>query len=253
MAGRVVIETVFTSFPQFGAAFTVLVLAYAVYVLFGFGSGLIAVALMASFMPEIKDVVVMLLLLGLPVELFVVSKSWRQVNWKGVAVICIGVVCGVPLGGRILQHGEPTVVLTFLGLFLVLAGLGFLFIKAKSGFSWPVWSGPPVGLLAGLLGGLFGTGGPPLIFYYRLAGVEKAVFRGSLMGIFLVTGLIRLPDYALEGLITQPRLLGALALAPAALLGAFIGNKVHFELSEQRFKQIVSVGLCAIGLLLLIG
>jgi len=249
----VCIETVFTSFPQFGAAFAVLVLAYAVYVLFGFGSGLIAVALMASFMPQISDVVVMLLLLGLPIEIAIVARSWHLVNWRSVAVLCVGVVCGVPIGTRILRYGEPTVVLTFLGCFLVVAGLGFLFIKAKSGFRWPAWSGPPVGLVAGVLAGLFGTGGPPLIFYYRLAGVEKAVFRGSLMGIFLVTALVRFPDYAVEGLITTPRLLGALALAPAAGLGAFIGNKVHFELSEERFKQIVSVGLCAIGILLLVG
>jgi uncharacterized membrane protein YfcA len=72
------------------------------------------------------------------------------------------------------------------------------------------------------------------------------------MAIFLVTGLVRLPAYALSGLITAPRLLSAAVLLPAALLGGFIGHRVHVEVSEQKFKRLISVALCLIGLVLLL-
>ena len=54
---------------QFAVTCAVLVVAQMVYVLFGFGSGLIAVGSLALVFPEIKDVVVLLLLVNLPAEL----------------------------------------------------------------------------------------------------------------------------------------------------------------------------------------
>ena len=62
----------------------------------------------------------------------------------------------------------------------------------------------PVGLSSGLLTGLFGTGGPPLVLYYQLSGADKAAFRGNLMAIFLLMTLVRVPSYAGMGLITAP-------------------------------------------------
>ena len=238
--------------PQFILACLVLVLAQSVYVLFGFGSGLIAVGLMALFMPVVTDIVVMLLLLGLPVELFVVARSRKHINWRGVLPLAAGMIAGVFLGTWILKSGEPRFVLTVLGVFLLVTGAAFLVIDPNRRVRWPGWSGPPVGLLGGTLAGLFGTGGPPLIFYYRLSGVEKAVFRGNLMTIFLIAALVRFPSYLQAGFLTPERILGAAALLPAAGLGVFIGNRAHIELSELRFKQLVSGGLVVIGLLLLV-
>ena len=68
----------------------------------------------------------------------------------------------------------------------------------------------------------------------------------------LVTTVVRLPAYALSGLITTPRLVSAVVLLPAALLGGWVGHRVHIEVSEQRFRSLISVALCLIGLLLLL-
>jgi uncharacterized membrane protein YfcA len=53
------------------------------------------------------------------------------------------------------------------------------------------------------------------------------------------------------GLITVPRLWSALAVLPAALLGGWLGHRVHVRVSEGSFRSLVSVALCAIGVLLL--
>jgi uncharacterized membrane protein YfcA len=111
---------------------------------------------------------------------------------------------------------------------------------------------PLVGLASGVLAGLFGTGGPPVILYYQLRGVDKAVFRGSLMAVFLLMTVVRVPSYAALGLITEPRMWSALAVFPAVLVGAWIGNRVHLRLEENTFRRLVSAALVAIGALLLI-
>ena len=243
--------TVFSSWPEFLGICLVLVVAEIVYVSFGFGAGLIAVGLSAAIHPEIKDIAVILLLINIPIEILVVRNAWSKIPWSGVLMICLGVLAGVPLGTWILSIGKPTIVLSILGGVLILAGLAFLCIPLHAKVRWAAWSAPPTGLVSGFLGGLFGTGGPPVIIYYRLSGVEKAVFRGSLMAVFLIIALVRVPSYIVGGLITEPRLWSALAVVPAVILGAFLGSRIHIKLGEEKFRRIVSVVLVLIGVLLL--
>lgn len=243
---------VFASWAQFAIASAVLVVAQVVYVAFGFGSGLIAVGILALLLPDLQDVVVILLLVNLPAEVLVVARSWRQVTWRPVGLIAAGVVVGVPLGTYVLKTGSPGVVLTALGAFLVLVSVVLLRLPDGVRIAWPRWTGPPLGLGAGVLTGLFGTGGPPLIIYYHLAGLAKSVFRGNLMAIFLLKTCLRVPAYAVGGLLTGPRLWSGVMLMPAALLGTWLGQRVHVELAERTFRRWVSVLLGVIGLLLLI-
>ena len=245
------LETFFASLPQYLATCMVLLCAETVYVLFGFGAGMIAVGCLALFMPDLRDVVVMLLLINVPAEVYVVSTTWRRISWRSGLPIAIGILVGVPLGTWVLRWGEPTFLLVLLGAFLIVAGSAFLLAPHRKAIVWPWWCAPPVGLVSGFLGGTFGTGGPPLVLYYQLGGVPKTVFRSSLMAIFLLVALERLGLYSVKGMITAPRLWSSLLVMPAVVLGAWLGNRIHLELSERAFRRLVSAVLVAIGVLLL--
>ncbi len=244
--------TIFASWPQLAVAALVLAFAQAVYVLFGFGSGLIALGLLALVFPSVQDVVVMILVVSLPAELWVVWTSRRRIAWREVALIGAGMVAGVPLGAWILRRGEAGFLIVLLGAFLVATGLAFLALPEGRRVVWPRWTAPPVGLLGGLLSGMFGTGGPPVIIWYRLAGADKSAFRANLMAIWMLVTLTRLPAYAATGLLTLPRVGSGLAILPAVLAGAWIGHRVHLEISERAFQRAVAVALAVIGALLLI-
>lgn len=246
------LTTIFDSTTQFVLTCAVLAFAEAVYVLLGFGSGLIAVGCLALVLPEIQDVVVLILLVNIPAELYVVRSTFKSISWRGVLTICAGIAVGVPVGTVVLQRSRPEIILVVLGVLLVLVGGAFLLAPRQRAIRWPVWAAPPVGLLAGVLGGTFGTGGPPLILYYQLSGADKRAFRANLMAIFLIITCVRVPSYALGGLITTDRLLAALAALPAVLIGAWLGNRVHLKLSEPTFRRIVCVALILLGALLLV-
>ncbi len=247
------VETIFGSPWEFLAVCLVLVAAEAIYVLLGFGAGLVAVGTLALLLPDVRDVVVLLLLVNLPAELFVVVTSWRSVAWRGVAVLMIGIALGIPVGAWMLRWGDPGVLLVVLGGFLLVAGSIFLASSVDRKWRWPGWVVAPVGLTSGLLTGLFGTGGPPLVLYYQLAGLDKTAFRGNLMAIFLFMTLIRVPSYAGMGLITAERLWSSLMVLPAVLFGAWIGNSLHLRIEERTFRRIVAGALVALGALLLVG
>jgi len=245
-------STFFDSWQQLAIVCLVLVVAEAIYVAFGFGAGLIAVGALAIVVPSLPDVVVMVFLVNLPIELWVIARSHSIVRWHGVLLLATGVAVGVPIGARLLSVAAPVVVLGLLGAVLVMAGLAFLTLADGFRVRWPRAAAPAVGLSSGLLSGLFGTGGPPLILYYQLSGVAKAEFRGSIMAIFLLVDLIRLPAYVYEGLVTAPRVGASLAVLPAVVGGAVLGSKIHLELSEVTFRRIVSLIVAAIGVLLLV-
>lgn len=246
------LDLIFDSVPQFAAACAVLAFAEAVYVMLGFGAGLIAVGALALILPELRDAVVVLLLVNLPAELWVVVTSWRQIQWRGVLTLFLSVAAGIPVGAWLLRVAEPAVLLLVLGALLVVVGTVFLLRRTTRRCRFGRLSELPVGLTSGLLTGLFGTGGPPLILYYQLLGVEKTVFRGNLMAIFLLMTLVRVPSYAALDLITPARLWSAAAVLPAVATGAVVGHRIHLGLDEQQFRRVVSAALVVIGCLLLL-
>jgi len=243
---------IFTSWEQFALTCAVILVAQIVYVVFGFGSGLIAVGCLALVFPEIRDVVVVLMLVVLPAELGVALKSWRHIRWREAGGLLMGVIPGVIFGAYVLKTGDPTLVLSVLGVFLVVVSLVFLLLRDGARVRWPRWIVPPTGLVSGVLTGLFGTGGPPLIVYYHLAGLDKRGFRGNLMAVFVAMTLLRLVNYSAQGLVTMPRLWSGLALLPISLLGVWIGQRIHVEIPEKLFRRLVSGLLGVIGVLLLV-
>ena len=244
--------TIFPTLLVYAVTCAVLVAAQMVYVLFGFGAGLIAVGSLALIFPEIKDVVVLLLLVNLPSEILVVIQSRREIRWRPIAGLGAGIAVGIPLGAWILKGGDPRLVLTVLGWFLVAVGLVFMRLPSGGRYHPPAWAAPPTGFLSGVLTGLFGTGGPPLIVWYHMSAQSKAAFRGNLMTIFLLMTLIRVPSYFAGGLVTVPRLWSTLAVLPAALLGAWLGHRLHIRISEVAFRRLVSILLTILGVMLLI-
>jgi len=244
--------TIFPSPLIFAVTCVILVVAQLVYVLFGFGSGLIAVGSLALVFPELRDVVVLMLLVNLPAELFVSWRSRSDIRWRPIVGLGVGIAVGIPVEAWLLSTTDPQVMLTVLGWFLI--GTGLLFVKLPSGGSLtpPTAAAPPVGLLSGVLTGLFGTGGPPLIVWYHLADVGKRAFRANLMTIFLLMTAVRVPSYAASGLVTGSRLWSALLVMPAVLFGAWLGHRLHLQISERTFRRLVSLLLTVLGAVLLI-
>ena len=244
--------TIFPSLAVYVATCAVLVVAQVVYVLFGFGSGLIAVGTLALIYPELKDVVVLLLLINLPAELLVSWHSRHEVRWRPIIGLGLGIAVGIPLGAWLLGRFEPRIMLTVLGWFLVAVGIVFVRLPTGGRLAPHPAAAVPTGLLSGVLNGLFGTGGPPVIVWYHLANVGKGAFRANLMTIFLLMTLVRVPSYVLNGLVTPPRLWSALLVMPAVLGGAWLGHRAHVKISERTFQRLVSLLLIVLGALLLI-
>lgn len=100
-------------------------------------------------------------------------------------------------------------------------------------------------LASGLLQGLFGTGGPPMVWGLASEGLAKGAFRASLVAVLLYLNTGVMLGFLLQGALDAASLGGtALLLGPMAL-GTWLGDRLHHRVDEARFKTAVWALLAA--------
>ena len=115
------------------------------------------------------------------------------------------------------------------------------------------WLSLPVGLFSGVLGAIFGTGGPPVIVFLRTCRLDKTAFRSTIMTYFLSMSILRAGIYSTTGLLTADRALAAVMLLPGSIAGIIIGIIIHERISESQFRYVVAILLVGLGVLLAAG
>jgi uncharacterized membrane protein YfcA len=108
------------------------------------------------------------------------------------------------------------------------------------------------GCLGGLVGTLFGTGGPFYVMYLKRCELDKSVFRATFATNFLIDGAIRLISYALIGLLRWQLLLYLLAALPIVSLSLYLGGRIHTGFSQNTFVRFISLLLLESGMALLL-
>lgn len=134
-----------------------------------------------------------------------------------------------------------------LGVFVALFG-AYQFLPQPATHLSRRWAAP-TGLLGGLVGGLFGTGGPFYVIYFRLRQLEKTVFLATIARLWVVDGGLRIIGFALGGHYREQHLWLLVAMAPAAWLGLHWGQKAHCSIPP--FRHIIGALLLASGSMLL--
>ncbi len=104
--------------------------------------------------------------------------------------------------------------------------------------------------LGGVLGGLFGPGGPPVVIAATLA-YDKTDFRALLAPVFLAAAVVRSATYVATGTMTATAVLGAVVALAVLPVGAWIGGRLHARLPEPLFGLLVAALLVGTGLRLL--
>jgi len=235
------------STAAYGAA--VVALAYVVRGMAGFGSGLIAIPLLSLVFPvtTVVPVVVGLDFLASAAQGF---KNWRSISWRTLLPLVPATVIGVFTAVYLLRSLDGSTLLAALGIF-VLAFSAYQLLPLPE-LRGGAMHAAPLGFLGGLIGTLFGTGGPLYVMYFTLRGLTKEAFRASFAAYFVVDGSIRIGSYLWYGFLGhEGETVIALAL-PVMALALYGGGKLHFRLPQQTFKKLISVLLAASGTLLLI-
>ncbi|MBU1068582.1 sulfite exporter TauE/SafE family protein [Myxococcota bacterium] len=241
----------FSSVEELLLVAAIVALGQVVYALAGFGSGMVSVSLFALAFGDLKFFVPVFLLLCLPTEVAVTWQSRSLQNWRRTALVLAAALPTLALGAWLLGSVDSSRLAFFLGLLIVVLGFYYLLLEAHLRFSFTQkWHLLAASATGGILGGLFGVAGPPLILYFKSLRLDKDAFRAALIGIWLCMTCVKIPMYAGLGLYSVKSLWWALVLLPASFAGARLGMCLHRAVSEAAFRRFTSLLLIASGFLL---
>jgi hypothetical protein len=100
---------------------------------------------------------------------------------------------------------------------------------------------------AGVMHGMFSTGGPLLVWALGKSLPEKRAFRATLSCVWLVLGSALTVAYALDGRVDAGSLRATATLLPVLGVAIAAGEWAHHRLDERRFRVLVYGLLLASG------
>jgi uncharacterized protein len=218
---------------------------------FGFGEALIAVPLLALFIP-LKIAAPVAVLVSITIAAVVVVQDWRKIHVRSAGWLVAASFFGIPVGLLLLTSSHQKAPKIALAVFIIAFSLYSLVgrkppeLKNDS----KVWLAG-CGFVAGVFGGAFGMNGPPLVIYGAMRRWSAQHFRATLQAYFLPASVIGMVGYWLAGLwiaaVTHYYLLCLPVLLPAVWLGRVVNHRLHGDV----FLRYVYVGLAGIGVVLL--
>ncbi len=232
-------------------AAVIVFLAFYVRGVIGFGSGLISVALLTLFFP-IKEVVPVVLLLDLLGSVLLGAYDFQEIRWPELRWLIPGSFLGLLAGSYVLADSDAQSLTRFLGLFVLAYVLYALLLKPERLPRVSLPWGLPLGVSGGVIGSLYGGGGPPIVAYLQMRHLDKRAFRATFQGVALTDNVLRLFLYVYLALLNVSLAVGFLMLIPPVLVGLWAGNHLHLRIPPRAFMLATLSLLAGVGIKYLI-
>lgn len=231
----------------------VIIISYAVRGSAGFGG--VTVPLLAWVM-SLKVVVPMVTFLGLLSSAAILRGNLKHVQWPALWRVMPFCLTGVAAGLYFFRTLDAQTLARALGVFVTAYGLHALWMTWRPArpVAVPLWlATPAAGGLAGFVGTIFGSmAGMFFAIYLDLLKLDKSAFRATVAAILFGLGIFRGLGYAAVGSYDRETLTICLVAVPVMLIGVWIGNRIHANLDDIKFKRLVAVILIASGMPLLL-
>jgi uncharacterized protein len=225
-------------------------LGYTVYGITGFGAAIVAVPLLAHFLP-LRFAVPMMLVFDLFAGVLLGLKNRRHLDRSELLRLLPFLLVGMVAGATLLAKAPERWLLILLGAFVLGYASLNLLRKSKPALISTRWA-VPAGTIGGVFTALYGTGGPIYTMYLARRLPDKSVLRATIGTLILFAAVARLVLFTASGFYSQQGLLPlAFALVPCALAGYLAGSRMHARLPAQRIAQGIWLLLVAGGASLL--
>ncbi|MCD6679438.1 MAG: TSUP family transporter [Burkholderiaceae bacterium] len=222
----------------------------------GFGLSMIVMGLAGGLgVASVAQLAATISLMSVANAAFSLPGNLHRIDWRTIRATMLGSVPAIGAGVALLTwlSGSATALLQLLlGAFIMTGGL--LLVCNPSRLARP--SRAPGFLLAGFFSGftngLFGMGGPPLVFHFYRQPIDVRVVRDMLLMLFAITSSTRTVIVGVQGGLTATVwLLAALAL-PTVGLASTAARRWPPPLAPTTTRRLVFFILVGIGASLVI-
>jgi uncharacterized membrane protein YfcA len=224
--------------------------AYTVFGITGFGATIVAIPILAHWLP-LTFLVPMMALGDVVAATAVGGANRRQVSVPELKRLLPFMFAGIALGATLLLNAPQEPLRAALGLFALGVGVHAIANPSPRDTISPWWC-IPAGTAAGIFATVFGAGGPVNVAYLAGRLRDKGEIRSTVSVIISLSATTRTVVYAATGLVFKAALLIGAALAiPFAWTGLWLGSRIHVGLTQVQMRRAVGLLLVASGLVLL--
>ncbi|SCZ81669.1 sulfite exporter TauE/SafE family protein [Pseudobutyrivibrio xylanivorans] len=192
------------------------------------------------------------LMLGYPTNLILTYRHRKQLDIKIFLPLSILVLLGSIPGALLLKNANTNHIKAFFGVIIILLGIEMYLREVQTlKFKESKVLLLIIGILSGVLCGLFGVGALLAAYIGRVADTSNE-FKANISAVFIVDNTFRLILYSVLGIITFSSIKQAAILLPFVLIGLFTGIKSATIIDEKIVKRIVIILLIISGVMLIL-
>lgn len=223
----------------------------------GFGFGLVAMGVLPYVM-TVARANGHVLILGTTVIVAALVPVVRRVKLDLIWPLFVGAAIGVPIGVFYLVRMNESVLRITLGVVIIAAVATQMrrtdperaAMNARTPTGRLITAG--VGMAAGMLGGAFSVGGPPVVILIHQTLTDKTDIKANLLAYFMFSVAVRAPLLAASEILTREILINSLVVLPLLVAGLIAGNLLHTRLSTKVVRYVVMVMLIVSATLLIL-
>jgi uncharacterized membrane protein YfcA len=212
------------------------------------GFGILAVPLIALVLPVPQAAAIVLPLLTVG-DLFGLAALVRARDRALLRVLLPSGLAGIAIGFALFGVLTPKTVSAVLGVMTLLFLAQRAWASSRTAArAVPGWFTAMAGVVSGITSFVAHAGGPPISIALLPMRLQPAVFAATTAVFFTAINASKWLPYAWLGLIDATNMLTALALAPCAAIGVWLGVSLLRRLPPVWFYRLVSAGLLVTGL-----
>ncbi len=232
----------------------------------GFGCTVMALPFVTALL-GMREGVVVLTILGMVLSLYVTIRNFKAISWRHYLTIVLLMLPGLFLGRRLQSTVDSDMLKTILAVFIILvSGFRLIIMAAKRAKANKTenpkdsekdnnnvpWYSYLALLGAGVIHGMFSSGGPLAIIYTTKAIREKNSFRATLCLLWSTLNLVLTITYLVDGSITADIGRTMLYLVPFMVGGIALGDIVANKVNDRIFTLMVYICLLLTGIFMLV-
>lgn len=183
-------------------------------------------------------------------SLMIVATGWRHINWKEFAKMFILMAAGMLLGVKLFEVFPINQLLLLYGIMIILIALFKLFGRKE--IHLPAAAMLLVILAAGVIHGMFVSGGALLVIYAVSALHEKEEFRATIALIWVTIGCYITGVHVQQGHFNDHVMFLMVVGIIPVFLGTWIGTKLVKRLPQEIFMRITYVLLLLSGIMAIV-
>ncbi len=173
----------------------------------------------------------------------------KNIHWRELGKIVLVMLPFVAFGAWLDSVIPLHALLKIYGLIILALGIKNLVQKKQSFLpEWALWM---VLIAAGLVQGMFVSGGALLVIYAVQKLRDKEQFRATLSAVWAILNLLYAVFQVQQGHFTGDAWITVACCIPLIALATFVGGKLGKRLSQERFLKLTYVLLLVIGAVLL--